>query len=68
MQMPSDEQRKIGDHYKFTSEELGHWSQYEDVALEGDAGSLFLWDSRTVHAVSSFCRMLHDIHYGEGKQ
>jgi len=37
--------------YQFTPEELPFWEPFESVAVEGRAGSLFLWDSRTAHAV-----------------
>lgn len=49
--MPRTKQEETGDHYKFSEEELDYWSQFESIPLEGKAGSLFLWDSRTVHAV-----------------
>ncbi len=51
LQMPKEEQLKIGDHYKFTPEELPYWDAYSSVGVSGKAGSLFLWDSRAVHAV-----------------
>ena len=53
MQMSEEEQRNCIDHYKFTPEELGYWEPYKSVGVPGGAGSLFLWDSRAVHAVSS---------------
>lgn len=52
MQMSKEEQRQIGDHYKFSPEELPFWDAYESVGVSGRAGSVFLWDSRAVHMVS----------------
>ena len=40
-----------GGRYQFNEEELPFWDAFESVAVSGHAGSLFLWDSRTVHAV-----------------
>jgi len=50
--MSKEEQRQIGDHYKFSPEELPFWDAYESVGVSGRAGSVFLWDSRAVHMVS----------------
>jgi hypothetical protein len=49
--MSKEEQLQYADHYKFTAEELPFWDAYESVGVAGGAGSLFLWDSRAVHAV-----------------
>jgi len=51
LQMSKEEQLQCGDHYHFTPEELPFWDAYESVGLAGKAGSMFLWDSRAVHAV-----------------
>lgn len=51
LQMSEEEQLQYADHYKFTPEELPFWDSYESVGLAGKAGSMFLWDSRAVHAV-----------------
>lgn len=50
-QMSSEEQLEVGDHYKFTRAESSYWDSFESIGVAGPAGSLFLWDSRTVHAV-----------------
>lgn len=50
--MTPEEQAVCIDHYKFTPEELSYWDKYESIGVPGSAGSLFLWDSRAVHAVS----------------
>jgi len=43
--------RRPARRYQFTPEELPFWEPFESVAVDGRAGSLFLWDSRTAHAV-----------------
>ena len=44
----------IPDHYQFSPDQLPYWDQFDTVKLQGGAGSLFLWDSRTTHSVSIF--------------
>ncbi len=51
VQMSEEEKKSCIDHYKFTPEELSYWEPYKSVGVQGGAGSLFLWDSRAVHAV-----------------
>ena len=41
------------DHYQLKPQELPFFDSYETMGLRGKAGSVFLWDSRTIHAVSS---------------
>ena len=43
------------DFYQFTEDELPFWERFDSVGVQGRAGSLFLWDSRTVHAVRLSC-------------
>jgi len=43
--------RRPARRHQFTPEELPFWEPFESVAVDGRAGSLFLWDSRTAHAV-----------------
>ncbi|BDA49852.1 hypothetical protein COCOBI_14-4720 [Coccomyxa sp. Obi] len=38
------------DFYVFKPEEVPHWDCFETLPLAAKAGSVFLWDSRTVHA------------------
>lgn len=38
------------DFYVFKPEELPHWESFQTLPLCAKAGSVFLWDSRTVHA------------------
>ncbi|KAK9837297.1 hypothetical protein WJX81_004709 [Elliptochloris bilobata] len=45
-----EERGRVKDWYQFPSEELPFWEAFESVALDGRAGSMFLWDSRTVHS------------------
>ena len=59
MQTPEEELRNTTDHYKFKPRELSFWEPYESVGVSGGAGSLFLWDSRAVHAVSRCMRELY---------
>ena len=40
------------DHYQLKPQELPFFDSYESMGLRGRAGSVFLWDSRTIHAVS----------------
>ena len=40
------------DHYQLKPQELPFFDSYETRGLRGKAGSVFLWDSRTIHAVS----------------
>lgn len=52
--VPLQEQAQMkDDFYLYKPSELGYFDKYETVALEGGAGSLFLWDSRTAHMVRS---------------
>ena len=41
------------DHYQLKPHELPFFDSYETMGLRGKAGSVFLWDSRTIHAVRS---------------
>lgn len=50
-QVPRAQSTAHGGRYQFNEEELPFWDAFESVAVSGRAGSLFLWDSRTVHAV-----------------
>ena len=51
--LTSEELANIPDHYQFTPEQLPYWDRFDTVKLQGGAGSLFLWDSRTTHSVSA---------------
>lgn len=50
-QLTPDQLAAIPDHYQFTPKQLPYWEQFDTVRLQGRAGSLFLWDSRTAHSV-----------------
>ena len=52
--LTADELANIPDHYQFSPDQLPYWDQFDTVKLQGGAGSLFLWDSRTTHSVSAF--------------
>lgn len=41
------------DHYQLKPQELPFFDRFHSLGLRGRAGSLFLWDSRTIHAVSA---------------
>lgn len=43
------DKQKQGDFYRFQPDEMPYWDSYETVAVRGGPGSLFIWDSRTVH-------------------
>ena len=47
------EMAATADHYQLKPQELPFFDSYEAMGLRGQAGSVFLWDSRTIHAVSS---------------
>ena len=44
-------QAQVPDHYQFLPQHLAFWDSFRSKGLEGGAGSLFLWDSRTAHTV-----------------
>ena len=46
-----EQQAAVPDFYIFKPEELAHWDSFKTLPLAAKAGSVFLWDSRTVHAV-----------------
>lgn len=51
------------DHYQLKPHELPFFDSYPSLGLCGKAGSVFLWDSRTIHAVRTCsncmqCRLL----------
>ena len=46
-----EEQAGVRDFYKLRPAELPFWDGFRSLPLAGAAGSLFLWDSRTIHAV-----------------
>ena len=50
-QLTPEQLAAIPDHYQFTRDQLPYWEQFDTVRLQGRAGSLFLWDSRTTHSV-----------------
>lgn len=50
--LSQEQLNKIPDHYQFTPEQLSFWDKFDSKGLSGGPGSLFLWDSRTVHSVS----------------
>jgi hypothetical protein len=54
--LSQDEQARCKDHYKLKPEELPFFDPFQTLGLSGPAGSLFLWDSRTIHAVSWLAR------------
>ena len=66
MQVPQEEQRKVKDFYQFTEEELPFWERFDSVGVQGRAGSLFLWDSRTVHAVRLSCPFFKERYFCTG--
>ena len=41
------------DHYQLKPQELPFFDSFQSLGLRGRAGSIFLWDSRTIHAVSA---------------
>jgi hypothetical protein len=41
------------DHYQLKPQELPFFDGFQSLGLRGRAGSVFLWDSRTIHAVSA---------------
>ena len=51
--LTAEQLANIPDHYQFSPEQLPYWDQFDTVKLQGGAGSLFLWDSRTTHSVSA---------------
>ena len=51
MQKEEQELSKIPDFYIFNEHEIPFYEQFPTVTPDGPAGSLFLWDSRTAHAV-----------------
>jgi ectoine hydroxylase-related dioxygenase (phytanoyl-CoA dioxygenase family) len=52
---PLEEQAALDDFYMFKEGEVDFYDQYESVPIEGKAGSVFLWDSRTAHMVWPCC-------------
>ena len=46
-------QAQVPDHYQFLPQHMAFWDKYDSIGLQGGAGSLFLWDSRTAHTVST---------------
>ena len=46
-----EEQAAVKDFYKLRPAELPFWEGFRSMPLAAPAGSLFLWDSRTIHAV-----------------
>ncbi len=48
------EQAAVPDFYKLKPAELPFWGAFASLPLAGAAGSLFLWDSRTIHAVRRY--------------
>ncbi|KAK9807834.1 hypothetical protein WJX72_010581 [[Myrmecia] bisecta] len=44
-----EEKAATPDFYQFKEAELPFWEHFQSLALSAGAGSLFLWDSRTVH-------------------
>jgi hypothetical protein len=48
--LSTEQLNEIPDHYQFTAEQLPYWDQFDSIGLSGGPGSLFLWDSRTVHS------------------
>ena len=51
-QLTPEQLAAIPDHYQFTPKQLPYWKHFDTVKLQGRAGSLFLWDSRTTHPVN----------------
>ena len=47
------QQTATPDHYMFAPDEAAFWARFPSRPLHGSAGSLFLWDSRTAHSVST---------------
>jgi len=56
------------DHYQLKPHELPFFDAYESMGLHGKAGSVFLWDSRTIHAVRPFSsRSPESLEFPKGK-
>ena len=53
------EQAAVPDFYKLPPHELPFWEAFASLPLAGSAGSLFLWDSRTIHAVRCYLPKWH---------
>ncbi len=51
--LTKEQQAATSDFYIFKPEEVPHWESFKTLPLAAKAGSVFLWDSRTVHAVRS---------------
>lgn len=47
------EMAATADHYQLKPQELPFFDGFQSLGLRGRAGSVFLWDSRTIHAVSA---------------
>ena len=47
------EKAATSDHYQLKPQELPFFDSNKAMGLRGRAGSVFLWDSRTIHAVSN---------------
>ena len=47
------EKAATSDHYQLKPQEEPFFDSYESMGLRGKAGSVFLWDSRTIHAVGT---------------
>lgn len=52
MQLGKEAQQEVQDFYIFPDNEVAWFDQFATVTPSGSQGSLFLWDSRTAHAVS----------------
>lgn len=58
--LSKEQQAAVPDFYIFKPEEVPHWDPFQTLPLAAKAGSVFLWDSRTVHAVRSPSQYIYD--------